>query len=70
MAKQTLKEQYRTALIKKGWKVCAKQASRKYLALEHIDKEGKMFLGKAGAVRFGRVATQSYPVANKKQLLY
>jgi hypothetical protein len=67
MPKQTLQERYVAALEARGCrKVVAK--TRKYVTLTRNMVDGKptyYFVGKSGAVRYGRNATDSFAASDK-----
>lgn len=58
MAKKTKQQQNLETLTSMGWRVTETRSS-KYIALQHHMMIGKVFLGKAGAVRVGRVASNT-----------
>ncbi len=69
MAKQTLREQYKETLISNGWIQSSNQTSKKYITMEKVGMSGKLFLGKSGGMRFGRIVSKSISVVNKKRFL-
>lgn len=74
MSKRTQRERLIEALIIRGYKICEKQLSRKYIAMEHIDADkhsDRYFLGKSGALRRGKTSSGSFSVleTTRKALL-
>ena len=65
MTKKTLREQYKETLISKGWSVATKQTSSKYLTMTKESFNHDVYLGRAGAIRWGRIPSKSYSMNDK-----
>lgn len=61
----TLQERYITALKLRGSQIVPSR-SKKYITMTRPEKPGTFyFIGRAGAVRYGRSATQSFAAGDK-----
>lgn len=66
-----LREQFRLALLARGYTEASDATSRNYVILVSPKGERRVYLGKGGAVRVGRTIADSRPLggAAKKILL-
>jgi hypothetical protein len=70
---KTQRDLFRLALERRGWTVAPIQPSKKYLKMTKVQpattpsawRERTRWLGKAGALREGPTATQSFAVADQ-----
>ena len=65
MPKQTQQERIVDALISQGYRRVVNARSSKYITLENTDPDRKLFIGKAGAIRMGKNATDSISVTDR-----
>lgn len=50
-----------------GWREVKPAPSRKYLAFDHNDGQGRMFVGGSGALRSGRTVSDSVSLTDTRQ---
>lgn len=66
MPKRTLREFAYAALVEEGWVEIA-SSSRRMQVMQHKEAATKMFLGQNGAIRQGRIKTESHPVSDARK---
>lgn len=59
MSRATYRDRLIAGLRASGWQEDAVNLSTKYLAFHHPNMKSRFFVGKAGALRYGRSATRS-----------
>jgi hypothetical protein len=69
--KRTMHDHFRDALVAKGWTTDYTSATKKYTVMTKPGVAYKLFIGKSGALRYGKNSTTSRPLPDKgkKKLL-
>lgn len=55
----TIKEKLTAALLAQGWVINTAARTQKYTEFVHKDQEFRVFVGKSGACRYGKSASDS-----------